>query len=468
MIVTNKAASVFAAIEKIAATPSTKDKENLVLQAVSTSPMFVRVVRAAYNLDTYGIAQIPHKTEGLAPGANTLDEDWPWQVLADMAARKLTGDAMRAKVQLTVDALDEASSALFRRILGKDLRAGFTDGTVDRCVPGTIAAKPAYMRSVLPKKSKVLEWDWSKGHFSQEKHDGLFLNMNRNAGGGTPWVQSRAGSVYPMDGLAQLLEQAEQVFPPNTQTHGEGLIVQDGVVMSRADGNGVWNALLAGGTLAPNQKAIFVAWDQIPLSAATPKGTYELEYEQRFASLVRQIKAARDVGIVDIQLTPTRIVKSYAEARQHAREVMAKGGEGAMVKHRKMQWKDTKGGNPHQVKIKLEAQFELIMNSLVAGAAGKKHEHTFGAVRCHSACKQLWVDVPGYTDAKRQAIFEDFETRFKGKVMTVKGNAITEPSASNPDYSIFLPGHVEIREDKTEADSLDEIRAIFEAAVEAA
>ena len=174
----NKAASIFQAIEAIAATSSKNEKETLI-KSVGGLPLFMRIVRAAYDpFVNYGLALAPMKREGLAPGANTLDEEQFWTILDKLASRELSGTAARDAVQTAVDLLDEPSSALFRRIIAKDLRAGFTDGTINRVFPGTFQEFP-YMRCSLRDKSNMVKpgW-WDKGGISQEKADGMFANVN--------------------------------------------------------------------------------------------------------------------------------------------------------------------------------------------------------------------------------------------------------------------------------------------------
>jgi DNA ligase-1 len=52
--------------------------------------------------------------------------------------------------------------------------------------------------------------------------------------------------------------------------------------------------------------------------------------------------------------------------------------------------------------------------------------------------------------------------------MTVKANDIMPPTGSNGRYSLFLPRFVELRLDKTVADSLQRVKDQKEAAKEAA
>ncbi|WP_233889705.1 hypothetical protein [Paraburkholderia flagellata] len=63
-----------------------------------------------------------------------------------------------------------------------------------------------------------------------------------------------------------------------TQTHGEIVVLVDGVIASREIGNGIINRVSAGGAFEENEQPVFQAWDQIPLSAVVPKGKYEVGY----------------------------------------------------------------------------------------------------------------------------------------------------------------------------------------------
>jgi DNA ligase-1 len=127
---------VFDAIEQIAATPGKKDKELLVGELLKDE-LGKRVLVAAYDpFVTFGIAKAPERT---APGAGYFDQGGDTFALLDkLATRELTGNAAKAAVQTEVDRLSEPSSQLFKRILTKDMRAGFTEGTINRAAPGTI------------------------------------------------------------------------------------------------------------------------------------------------------------------------------------------------------------------------------------------------------------------------------------------------------------------------------------------
>jgi hypothetical protein len=49
--------------------------------------------------------------------------------------------------------------------------------------------------------------------------------------------------------------------------------------------------------------------------------------------------------------------------------------------------------------------------------------------------------------------------------MAVKANDIMAPTGKKTKWSLFLPVHVEIRDDKTVADSLQQVKDQFESAI---
>ena len=473
----NKASSVFDHIEKIAATASKKEKEAMVKELLGV-PLGMKIALAAYDrFKRYGCDDVPTKTPGLAPGANTLDEPFAWALLSGMADGTITGDRMREAVQLHVNLLDDKSSALFRRILKKDLRAGFTDGTVNRVRPGTLAEFP-YMRCTLPAKSNMSLWDWLVGIFVQEKADGMFVNVNRD--GEALSVTSRQGTPLP-EGFAPALEALmKQFLDTNTQTHGELVIVQrqpvtltsgvtlhKDVVLPREIGNGMLNHLADGGDLDEGYRVEFWAWDQIPRSAVVPKGKLDTGYRARFITLAKQLtRMAKDSPL---KMIPTKVVKSKAEAFDYYREVLKQGKEGIVCKHPNGGWADTSSGNKDVVKLKLEVDVDLKVVSIVPGKKDTKNEGRPGSLGCESADGLLKVDVTVKNEKLRDQI-EANPDDFLKRIIAVRANAIMSPSESNEFHSLFLPRMVEAayRTDKTEADSLERVRDQFVAAVEAA
>lgn len=446
--------SIFRAIEKIAATASKNEKQELVKQ-YGAMPGFLDVLKAALDpFATYGIANVPPKTPGIAPGLNTFSDSPVWQVLEDLKTRKLTGNAAREEVQKWIDFLTEESSELFRRILKKDLRAGFGESTVNKVFKGTIP-EFTYMRCSLPKDAKLDEFTWATGVISQEKADGMFMNIDVEKD--DVRLTSRQGTPFPNEPFEALIQQLASIIPNGHQLHGEMLVFdKEGKVLPRAEGNGVLNSIAQGGTFEDGQYPVYYAWDMIPLSSVTKKGKYNVGYKQRLTALITILKDSR---ATHLKVIPTRIVRSLDEAYAHYRELLKQGKEGTIIKNGTAIWKD--GTSKEQVKLKLEVEVELRVVGFEEGTG--KYEGQLGALICESLDGKLRVKVSGRGDAMRAEVWANKDDWF-GAIVTVKGNELLAPSESNEFWTLFLPIFIERRTDKSKADSLERIQAQFDAA----
>lgn len=465
----NKASSVFRAIEDIAATASKKEKEAILKAAGTASPLFMKVVTYAYDpFRIYGIGKtnVPKKRPAMPAGANTLDESVAWTALDKLAAGQVTGDAARILVQNMVDLLDEPSSELFRRILMGDMRAGFTDGTINRVFKGTIAEFP-YMRCSLPDKSNMDKWDWSVGIIIQEKADGMFTNVNLRDDGFLT-LTTRQGTPIPMDKLPELVAAIHGTLKLGTQSHGELTVYEDSKVMKREEGNGVLNHICAGGAPAVNQRVVLELWDQIPLSAVAPKGKHTVGYKQRLTGLIKQLAGSHPTHLLSnglVRVIPTKIVKSLVEAKKWCAALQRAGKEGLVAKHPEAIWFD--GTSKDQVKFKLEVVVDLEVEAILPGDIGSKNEGRAGRLLMKTSDGLLKVNVAVKNEAMRDACDATPE-KFIGGVMPVKSNGVMEPGDSNPLHSLFLPRFVEVepRIDKSVADTLEQVQDQFRNAVE--
>lgn len=451
-------------IKEIASDNSKLHKEAVIRREAlaGNNDFFAGLRYALDNIDTFGVKKVPESHNRRGIGLPFSD----FKILADkLIKRELTGGA-------ALDAIDKAMSfatndewnGWYRLILIKDLKAGFSESTVNKAIKDThpqwVVPTTPYMRCSLPAKSNMEDWDWSVGIFSQTKADGMFANVNIREDGYV-WVTSRGGTLFPAGSLG-IEEDIAFVFRKGTQTHGELTIHIDGVLQPREIGNGIFNSLLKGGSLEANQKVVYDCWDQIPLSEAVPKGKYTVEYLARFGDLDVQIQNGYKTSI---RLTETRIVYSMAEAVKHYKEHRARKLEGTILKTSKLIWKD--GTSKDQVKMKEEIDVELKVIGFNPGKG--KNVGTFGSIQCQSECGLLEANFSGFEDDMRKAIWAD-RLNWPGKIITGRSNSLLAPSKGKKNglWSLFLPRFIEERMDKTVADTLEQIQAIFAAAEAAA
>lgn len=231
---------VLALIDDIAATPGKNDKQLMVTGGMETA-LFKRVCEYAYNpFKTYGIRKRP-ETLGENCG-NEFDES-TFELLDDLISRKLTGNAAIEALRGELTALNKASSELLWRIVAKDLRAGFSESTINKACKGLIPDFP-YMRCSLPKDAKLSEWPFAtKGVISQEKADGMFANVDHYADGGVA-IRSRQGSEFPIEKFPNIVAEIQVRTLSGNQHHGEFVVVRDDAVLPREIGNGILNSVL--------------------------------------------------------------------------------------------------------------------------------------------------------------------------------------------------------------------------------
>lgn len=448
---------IFKAIEEIAATASKNEKEALVKKGVADAD-FCRVLEYAYNpFKTYGIRKMPI---GKAHGGFRQFDAQTWQILDDLIARKLTGQAAGDAVTAEIDQLDEDSSELFRRVVRKDLRAGFSESTCNKAKKGLIPNFP-YMRCCLPKDAKLADFDWKLGVISQEKADGMFANINVEEGGFVA-ITSRQGSPFPIEAFAGLAAELADRIPAGVQLHGELLVERDGEgILAREIGNGILNSVASGGSFGANESPIYMVWDAIPLTAVVTKGKYDLPYVKRLNRIVQWLKATPGTYV---KLIETKVFHSLPEAYGHAGELMRRGKEGTVIKNPHAIWKD--GTSKEQVKLKLEFSIDLKVVAIVPGREGTKNEGRAGSMTCETSDGLLRVDVTVKNEAMRDKVDAN-PSDWIGRVVEVTANDIMEPSDSSSLHSLFLPRMVEAayRTDKTEADSLERVKAQKDAAV---
>jgi DNA ligase-1 len=274
-------------------------------------------------------------------------------------------------------------------------------------------------------------------------------------------ISSRTGTPFPLEELGDFVVAVKRTLKRGTQTHGELLVIAiDGKILPREIGNGILNSVAKGGKLEDGQRVIYMAWDQIPQAVAKPKGKLAVGYKARFVEIVKQIKTAQGDGT--IQVIATKIVHSLQEALAHYRELLALGKEGSIISHPEGTWKD--GTSKEKVKLKLEVVVDLKPIGFEAGNG--KLKDLFGSIICETSDGLLRVCVSGMTDEVRKDLNAKRDEVLK-LILAVKANSIMFPSEEGKPHSLFLPRYVELRADKTEADSLQRVKDQFEAAVRA-
>lgn len=394
-------------------------------------------------------------------------EDDAFTLLNELSARSISGEQALLELENLIAKMKPSASDLLLRILKKDMRAGFTENTINKVFgAGTIPDFP-YMRCSLPDKSNLAKWVWSdkQPHISQEKADGMFANVNIDDKG-VVVMTTRQGTPVPLESLPGLETALSESLSWGTQTHGEVLISENGKLLAREIGNGLLNSVCNGGTPLDNKyRAHYYVWDQIPLSEVKIKAQYRVPYSERLKALAMQLSGEHEADeLPTVDLVFTRLVRTYEEAFAHYIEMLDAGKEGTVLKHRDAIWKD--GTSKDQVKFKLEVDVDLVVTGIEDADPGSKHAGRPGALVCETSDASLVVRVAIKNEAMRDAV-EANKLDWFNRIVVVRANQLMKPSAPGKPHSLFLPRLVEAqyRIDKNEPDSLARVRDQFDAAM---
>jgi DNA ligase-1 len=440
-------------IDKIAATPGKNDKIDLLKNhGVADEARLKRVLELCYSPRfRFGISYVePAKVE--VPEFSTYDNAF-FPLLEDLNSRKLSGDAAREAVDKFITEASASAGELLRRVIHKDMRAGFSGSTTNKVFAKLIPDHP-YMRCSLPKDVKLNTWEWDQGVFAQLKADGSF--QAATIVGGEVTIESRSGEIMPNEAIPAIVAQIKSLPALNGyRLEGELTVVntETGETLARGEGNGIINSLRQGGELAPNLEVHYTVWECVDLSKG---GTIDARpYKDRFADL--EIVMMDSVG--PMAVAETNVIRSEEEAWGIFKTYATEGLEGAIIKRPSMIWKD--GTSKDQVKLKTEFEAEFRITGFIEGKPGKKTAATFGSLTYESADGIVRGSVSGIDDDLRAKINAN-RGAYIGAITTIRANALTQNRNDSVHWALSHPRVIEVRTDKTEADTYAQVRAAFE------
>ena len=398
-----------------------------------------KIVKAALDPFTqFYIRKIPDYTPNTGKG---IALSFGIDTLNDLANRHVTGNAGIAHLKSTLEALNENDAKVIERIIAKDLKCGVSVSTANKVWPNLINEYPVMLCSQFEQK---LVDRIKFPAYVQTKMDGMRFNaIVRN---GAVEYRSRNGKEIQLlgnldDEFISLAGGVDCVFD------GELLVASTGGgLLDRQTGNGILNKANKG-TINENEAALVRAtiWDLIPYDAFT-RGNCIVPYGQRWESLciMMDTKQPVKIGLVD-----SWEVDNYTEAQTLFEGLLSQGQEGIILKDRQGKWEDKR--TKSQIKFKGELECDLKIVGIQAGTG--KYEGMLGAILCESKDGIVKVSVgSGFNDEHRQTYGDELI----GKIVAVKYNArITNKDGEE---SLFLPIFVEVREDKTVADSSKDIK----------
>jgi len=391
-------------------------------------------LRLCYDsMTTFGVKKVP--THGGPDG-----QGLPWAAFKELAhllsTRQLTGDSARNAIELALSASTQKQwNDWYRRILIKDMRAGFTDGTINR------VCKKTYPQFTIPVFECMLAHDGANHEkkiagkkLLEPKLDGVRVITVINAINKTATMYSRNGKLLENFGhITSAIEDNIELF--------ERSLVLDGEMVSSS-----FQALMKQvhrKSDVQSSDARLMLFDMLPLSEFQ-KGKSVMGQRRR-SVMLRNMKEIFDkVGSIDIIPQIEVDLDSYVgelEFKQYNKDAIEAGFEGIMIKDVDAIYESKRSVSWLKMKPFIEVSLEI---TDVEEGTGK-NEGRLGALVCSGVDdgKTIVVNVgSGFTDADRIE-FWDNRVNLSRQIVEVRADAVTQNQDGT--YSLRFPRFLRFR-----------------------
>ena len=384
-------------------------------------------------LYTFGVKQVPEKIEEGGQGLS-------WENFLELATalykRQLTGHAARDAIKLAIDvATKEQWNGWYRRILIKDMRAGFDFKTVNKVLKKfkDIAPVPVF-ECQLSHDSSDHQSKLIGKKIVEPKLDGVRCLTVIDYESRTVVQYTRNGKV--LENFGHITEYLEKYMDEFGRSY-----VLDGEIMSTS-----FQSLMKEVHRKHDVKAsdaVLNLFDIIPL-IEFKQGKSVMGQRRRYQFLHNWGNIFKDSGFINI--VPQRefdldVLTDEIEFKDYMQEMVEAGYEGIMVKDPDAKYECKRSTN--WLKMKPFIEVSLVIKEVEEGTG--RNEGRLGAVVCEGtdSGKQIKVNVgSGFTDSDRKEYWECKDSLI-GQVIEVRADAITQNQDGS--YSLRFPRFLRFR-----------------------
>lgn len=446
-------------ITSLEATRSSNDKKKIIEENIDNNDL-VQTFYLAYNpYINFFIKKLPKVDPNSHTGSITYSE--ALERLSPIYNKEITGS--NARKQYITDLLTECTyedADVLKRVIAKNLKCGCGRTLFNK------------VHKIIPKFSVLLAETFedktiaelNAPYYVQLKSDGsracaLVYEDKIN-------FYSREGNELLINALAikKLLTDLRHTIGYDFMIDGELVLFEDGVC-DRQRSNGIINKAIVGTiTEEEDSKLHYYVWDLVSIENFE-NGMDSTPYSER----LQRLDPLNGLCIPDssIQVSPTDIVDTVQEITGIINNYLAKGEEGAVIKSHDLVWQDKRTN--HMLKAKDIRDCDLIAVSwnprdenvaMSAGIGSINFESSDGKVKV-AVSSGLSYEMCGYVKdpVTGNYVFDNtFDCdKYNGKVGKILYNKLI-PNKEGDGYTLFSPRIVVFREDKNEANSLEEIR----------
>lgn len=424
-----------------------------------------RVISMAYNptLQFY-IRKIPAHTAA-TKSQITIDE--ALDLLENHSSRKVTGNAASDHLKLLLEKLDVNDGSIIQRVIGKDLKCGFSASTSNKAFGKGFIKETPYMGAISYNQKKVAKlFENGNEVTSDVKMDGRYTNVKITLS--EVFMESRNGKETFFGGAFDSLIDIQQLFGFDVVLNGELVILgidryaSNGIISSMVsignkqnEGKDVTKELVKfqkdnGKTYKEYVKEVsIVVWDYIPLDDYDGSATYAKKHKERVSILEGHVTTLNNPQLVMVE---TKTVKSPKEAMAHYIECVQAGEEGTILKSQNGTWKD---GKPNwQIKFKPEDNHDLKIVGFNFGTAGTKNENVISSLNVETEDGLLKTSPGGINEKTMKFITENMDS-LMGTIVEVKCSGLSQDSKGN--YALLHPVFKRFRDDKNTAADLEKV-----------
>ena len=423
-------------IEKLESDNSRLAKEAVVLREAEASNLeLFEGLRLCYDpMITFGVKKVP--LHGGPDG-----QGLPWVAFKELALglsrRDFTGHAARDAIELALSASTQAQwNGWYRRILIKDMRAGFSETTVNKMV--TKAGKTEYS---IPLFECMLAHDGAKHEkkltgkkLLEPKLDGVRVVTVINAVNKTAIMYSRNGKI--LENFSHITDAIEANID-----QFERSLVLDGEMVSSS-----FQALMKQvhrKSDVQSDDARLMLFDIIPVSEFQ-RGESAMGQGRR-SKLLRSMKTVFDkIGSIDIIPQKQVDLDSYVgelEFKEYNKEAIEAGFEGIMIKDVDATYECKRSASWLKMKPFIEVSLEI---TNVEEGTGKNMGR-LGALVCSGVDdgRDVRVNVgSGFSDTDRIEFWANRDN-LSGQIVEVRADAVTQNQDGT--YSLRFPRFLRFR-----------------------
>ena len=362
-------------------------------------------------------------------------------LMSTLLDAKAANNELRSEAINLVESFPPSVRKTLVEVMTKNLNIGIQAKSINKAIGVNIIPTPGVMRA-QDKPEEVEKW----GKFYVEtKYDGVRVIAKIENGKVSYWT--RNFNEIPAEYMQPVTDEILKLCGNNTNIFLDGELTDS----NRKSVSGKLNRMLKGNPDSSiSDDFIFNIFDVDSLSTLeNGKGT--TLYSDRRNSLENLFNNYN--GSSHIELAQMWICDDISKMNDIYDEIVKSGGEGVIAKKdgvyeckRSKNW----------IKFKEICDCDLIVTGFIPGEG--RREGYVGSIECTDSTGKLKVNVgSGFTDADLEILNERLKNNeLIGKIAAVRYNERITDKHGNE--SLFLPRFIEVRDDKTIADTIESIK----------